>query len=312
MWVCDAKAAGGNVETTTAMAQTLREAYAILDMLNGPNHEAEERRGRLLAIRYEGKPLGDHELRMRTTEPGETEYRKDFGEAVSFAHVAVGAGIDGQIADMVSVQPPEPDLLVTLTDGTQVYVEVAQVTEQQSARSSSTIRAINKHIHNRAASDPAFASARIGCGLMFKFANVPPSRETKAVADEMVDVLYATDFATLERGTLMPVPTTIAPKLSALGARYAVLAGSATVITAQSDAHWFDPNDSVDDLDARLADKMSKVYVPSKPIWLALALNDLRQVPQFTMEAIRARVPTTIGQFKRVLVGTMQNAIILA
>lgn len=294
------------------LPKTLREAYAILDMLNGPNPAAEERRRRLLAIRHEGKPLGDHEPVMRTTEPGETEYSKEFGEAVTFAHVAVGAGIDEQIADMVSVQPPEPDLLVTLTDGTQVYVEVAQATEQQSARSSNTIRNINKHIHNRAASDPAFAAARTGRPLMFKFANVPPSRETKAVADEMVDVLYATDFATVSRGALMPVPAAVAPKLSALGVRYAVLAGSATVITAQSDAHSFDPNDSVDDLDVRLADKMSKVYVPGKPIWLALALNDLMQVPQFTMEIVRARVPTTIGQFERVLVGTMEEAIILA
>ena len=90
-----------------------------------------------------------------------------------------------------------------------------------------------------------------------------------------------------------------------------MLAGSATVLTAQSDAHWFDPNESVDDLDARLADKMSKVYVPGKPIWLALALNDLMQVPKFTMEILRTQVPTTIGQFERVLVGTMEDAIIL-
>jgi len=293
------------------LPKTLREAYAVLDMLNGPNPAAEERRRRLLAIRYEGNPLGDHAPRMRTTEPGETEYRKDFGEAVSFAHIAVGAGIDEQIADMVSAEPPEPDLLITLTDGTEVYVEVAQVTEQQSARSSNTIRTINKHIHNRAANDAAFAAARVGRHLTFKFANIPPSRETKAVADEMVDVLYATDFAAVTRGSLMPVPPAVAPKLSALGVRYAVIAGSATGLTAQSDAQWFDPNDSVDDLDARLADKMSKVYVPGKPIWLALALNDLMQVPQFTMEAVRSRVPATIGQFERVLVGTMEEAIIL-
>ena len=56
---------------------------------------------------------------------------------------------------------------------------------------------------------------------------------------------------------------------------------------------------------------MSKVYVPGKPIWLALALNDLMQVPKFTMEIVRERVPTTIGQFKRVLIGTMEEAIIL-
>ena len=294
------------------LPKTLREAYAILDMLNGPNPAAEERRRRLLAIRYEGKPLGDHEPRMRTTEPGETEYSKEFGEAVTFAHIAVGARIDKEIADMVSVKPPEPDLLVTLTNGTQVYVEVAQVTEQQSARSSNTIRTINKHIHNRAASDVVFAAARVGHHLMFKFPNVPPSRETQAVADEMVDVLYATDFAGVERGTLLPAPATVAPKLSALGVRYAVLAGSATALTAQSDAHWFDPNESVDDLDVRLADKMSKIYVPGKPIWLALALSDLMQVPKFTMEIVRERVPTTIGQFERVLVGTMEEAIILA
>ena len=187
------------------LPKTLREAYAILDMLNGPNPAAEERRRRLLAIRYESKPLGDHEPRMRTTEPGETEFSKEFGEAVTFAHIAVGADIDEQMSDMVSVQPPEPDLLVTLTDGTQVYVEVAQVTEEQSARSSNTIRTINKHIHNRAASDPAFAAARTGRGLIFKFANVPPSRETKVVADEMVEVLSATDFVTVERGAQMPV-----------------------------------------------------------------------------------------------------------
>jgi hypothetical protein len=48
-----------------------------------------------------------------------------------------------------------------------------------------------------------------------------------------------------------------------------------TALIALLAGHWFDPNDAVDHLDAHLADKMSKVYAPGKPIWLALALTDM-------------------------------------
>lgn len=281
-------------------------------MLNGPRPDAQERRRRLLAIRYDGKPLGDHELQMRTEEPGEIEFAKEFGEAIAFGHLAVGARLNGDIVEMVSVSPPEPDLLVTLTDGRQVYVEVAQVTEEQSARASATIRTINKHIHNRAAADSTFERARQGRGLTFFFPDVPTSRETKPVADEMVAVFYATSFGTVDRRSFVRPESAVAPILNRLGVKYVVSPDGPTFLSAQLDANCFDPAESVDDLDKRLADKMSKVYAPGKPIWLALALNDLMQVPSLTMEALRARLPTTIGQFELVVIGTMEEAAVLS
>lgn len=44
------------------------------------------------------------------------------------------------------------------------------------------------------------------------------------------------------------------------------------------------------------------------PLWLALYLNDLRQVPNLTMAAIRARTLPGTGQFDRVIVGTLVDA----
>ncbi len=280
-------------------------------MLDGARPDAEDRRRRVLAIRYENIPLGDHPLRMRSSEPGETYYSKEFGEAISFAHLAVGADIDDQIADTVSKAPPEPDLIVTFTDGSQKYVEVAQVIEEQSARASSTIAAINKHIANRYFGDPAYAAANAGRHIDFTFPNVPTSRETKTVADEMVAVLYATDFSAVERRTFLKPSSIIAPTLNRLGARYYVGVGNSTALSAQLDAHTFDPEESADDLDTRLADKLKKHYARGLPIWLALALNDHKQIPSFSMDVIRQRVPTTIGQFECVVFGTMEDAHII-
>lgn len=290
---------------------SLREAYGLLDALSRSTPAAEISRRRMLDICYEGKPLGDHSLRMRSAAPGETYYAKEFGEAVSFAHLAVGADIDGQIVDVVSRLPPEPDLLVALVDGSEVYVEVAQVTEEHSARASSTMSAINKHIHNRDAADPAFAAARQGRHIDFRFPAIPTSRETKAVADEMVTVLYTTDFATVERRTLLRPSATITPVLHRLGVSYYIGAGTSTALSAQLDANTFDPDDAADDLDARLADKMSKSYEAGRPIWLALALNDHMHVSSLSMEAIRRRLPSTIGQFDLVIMGTLEEAVIL-
>jgi hypothetical protein len=287
---------------------TLREAYGVLDILNGPNPDAEDRRRRLLAVYYNGTPLGDHVPVMRSSDPGETYYSKEFGEALSFANLAVGAGIDAKIANIVNASPPEPDLIVTMTHGAEVYVEVAQVTEESSARAANTIGAINKHITNRYLTDAAFAKASKGKFIDFKFPTVPKSSETMAVADEMIAILYATDFATVERKTFLKPSATTAPILNRLGAKYYIGAGSATALSAQLDAHTFDPQESANDLDARLADKLTKTYAQGRPIWLALVLNDRMQVPSLTMELIQQRVPTTIGQFERVIVGTMEEA----
>jgi hypothetical protein len=74
------------------------------------------------------------------------------------------------------------------------------------------------------------------------------------------------------------------------------------------DAHAFDPDESADDFDERLNDKVTKTYAQGRTIWLALILNDRMQVPSLSMEAIRARLPANIGQFSRLLFGSLEDA----
>jgi hypothetical protein len=197
---------------------------------------------------------------------------------------------------------------VTLTGGRAIYVEVAQVTAGYAARAASAMKTINAALDKRYASDTNYAAALNGRYVEYRFENIPTSREMRAIPDEIVAMLKATDFATAERTTFLKPDAAIAPTLSKLDAKYTIGSVAATHMAVNIDAHSFDPDESADDFDERLRDKMTKTYTQGKPIWLALILNDRMQVPMLSMEAIRARLPSTTGQFDRLLFGTLEDA----
>ncbi len=279
--------------------RTLREQYGVLDNLNaGSISDDDDRRRRLMRISYRGQPFGDHV----------PDYDgKEFVEALSFALLAVANGIDSEIVNIENRVPPEPDLAVTLTGGREIYVEVAQVTASGAARAASAVKSINGALTERYNSDAGYAAALSGRFVEYRFPSIPTSRETRAVPDEIIAVFYATDFATMQRKKFLKPDPAIAPILGKIGAKYYIGQGTATAMSMNIDAHTFDPDESADDFDERLRDKMTKTYTQGRPIWLALILTDPMQVPSLSMDGIRGRLPATIGQFDRLLFGTLED-----
>lgn len=104
--------------------RTLGEGSALRSAVLGETGDRLARRNRALDMRYAGIAFRDHE--ERKTAPLLPDLAADLYEAFSFAFLAVGAGIDHLVADIEKLEPPKPDLIVKLTDGSSVYVEVGR------------------------------------------------------------------------------------------------------------------------------------------------------------------------------------------
>lgn len=293
-------------------ARTLHQTYGTLGVLNGmENPERSQRVERFLALRYEGVPFGEREIQHRNDDPTDINYSKELGEAIAFGHLAVATGIDHLVANIENRKPPEPDLRVTLIDECHVCVEVGQITTSTSAKYFGGIQKVNQHLRRLEDTDPAYRSEIQGRHVSVQLPEAPPSAKAREAADEIVKLLRSLDFKTVRRKALIRVDSAVTPYLASLKANYYVGDGISTYVCANNTANMFDPDESVRDFDAMLRSKMLKKYAADAPLWLALPLTDLMQVPILSMEAIRRRVLSDIGQFDRVMVGIMEDAEII-
>jgi len=287
--------------------RTLQDGYGPPDLTT----EAGRRRERFLSLNYNGIPFADHPIQYRNNDPTEVGYSKEMAEAVSFGHLAVGAGIDHLVSNIENRKPPEPDLRVILADGADVWVEVGQVTESASAKYFSAIQKVNQHLRRLENADAVYLGEIQGRHVSVQLPSAPPAAQSEAAADEIVTIMRSIDFDTARRKVLIRVDPTVAPYLASLGANYYIGDGISTYVRANNGANAFNPDDTVTDFKATLEIKMGKSYEVNGPLWLAMPLTDLRQVPMLSLEAIRRRVFGDTGQFNRVLVGMMEDALIL-
>ncbi|HEX3464251.1 MAG TPA: hypothetical protein VHS78_09425 [Candidatus Elarobacter sp.] len=283
----------------------------MLDFLGAPNTEQARKRERFLALRYEGRPFGGHEIRFRNDDPTEIEYEKAFGEAIAFGHLAVATGLDDQVENIENRKPPEPDLQVTLKDGRHVWVEVGQVTASASAKYFAGIQKVNQYLRRLEDADPSYLAEIQGRHVSVQLPTAPPASKARQAADEIVTLLRSLDFDTVQRTALLDMDPTVTPYLASLGANYYVGDGISTYVRANNTANAFNPDDSVRDFYAMLGKKMDRKYTVDAPLWLVLSLTDLMHVPSLSMAALRQSIPGHMGQFERVLVGTMEDAVII-
>jgi len=234
---------------------------------------------------------------------------KHYREASAFANLAVATDMDAEIVDIENCDEPAPDLAVTLTGGREIFVEVSRVTGPASARAHSEMEGINSALQRRYESDPAYAAALQGRRMHFIFPNFPTKREARAIPDEIIAIFYAADVPSMKQAASLSPDPTVAPILSKLRAGCNITVGGRYMgIVVTKDAHAFNPNDSADHFHERLREKMSNTYTQGRPIWLALILDDRMQAAPLSMDAIRARPPTDIGQFDRLLFGSLLEA----
>jgi hypothetical protein len=285
----------------------LRDGYGPPDFTT----EAGKRRERFLALSYEGIPFAEHAIQYRNNDPTEVNFSKEMGEAISYGHLAVATGLNHLVSNIENRQPPEPDLRVTWTDGSHVWVEVGQVTEPSSAKYFAAIQKVNQHLRRLENADPAFLAEIQGRHVSVQLPEAPPTSKSRLAADEIVKLLRSIDFDTVPRMVALNVDPDVTPYLASLRAYYYVGDGLSTYLRADNVGNSFNPDDSVNDFKAMLASKMTKKYTVDAPLWLALPLTDLMHVPMLSLEAIRRRVLADTGQFSRILVGSMEDAQII-
>ncbi len=264
------------------------------------------RRNRALDMRYAGIPFRDHE--ERRAAPLMSDLAEDLYEAFAFAYLAVGAGIDDLVQDIEKCQPRKPDLLVKMKDGSSVYVEVGRVRPSESGRHSGEIDALNKGLMLVAQADDDLRRHVQDRHISFGMETVPAKSERRAVVAELVVTLRAMRFDGLERVAYFKPDPAVAPVLSRLKVTIAVVETSSTYVTVSSRARIGSPSASVADFETELRDKISRCYDADAPMWLAMPLEDDRQLPSSALAAIRTAIPSDLGQFARVIVGTLDDA----
>ncbi len=291
------------------LPRTLRDNYRILDFLNGDKHSEQGRlRERFLNLRYMSIPLGDHKVRLRNDDATDINHPKEMSEVIAFGHLAVSTGLDVNVRNIVNCKPPEPDLRIELEDGSHVFVEVGQVKASESPKYFGAIDKVNQHLRWLEMSDSAYFAEIQGRHVSVRLPTAPPTNRSREAADEIVKLLRSIDFETVQRKSLLKVDKTNTPYLASLGATYGVGDGISTNVGADSTAYGFDPEESVRDLYSMLAKKLKRTYATDAPLWLALPLTDLKHDPSLSMKAMRNRMPTEMGQFERILFGTMEDA----
>ena len=299
-------------DTSPSKSRTLRDAYELLDLRDGDaKTERRERNERFLRIPFEAVPFGEHEIEYRNDDDTEVNFTKELGEAIAFGHLSVATRLDASVVDIESRRPPEPDLRVTFADGTRVRVEVGRITASASSRYFAAIEKINRHLRRFEIANLDYASEIRGRFVSVILTHAPPDKYTKRTADEIISLFTSIDFDRVPRRSLLRIDAAIAPFLLSLGAKYYVGDGSATCVSATSGAHAFNPDESADTFLTMLDKKLGKSYEGDGPLWLALTLTDFMQVPTLSMDAIRKRLPDRFGQFERVIVGSMHDAVVI-
>jgi hypothetical protein len=308
--------------------RTLGEGSNMRSAAARETKELRALRERALSLRFAGVPFRDHA--ERCSAPFVSDLAEDLYEAFTFAHLAVGANIDTQVRDIVKCSPPKPDLLVHLTDKSSVYVEVGRVRPIASGRHFGEIQALNKGLMLAAKSEPAIVQHVHGRHVSFGMRDVSSKNNRQTVVSEIIETLRSIRFdesqpwiffdslitrKPTKRLRLKPDPL-IAPTLSKLGVSIDVVEfireqERSTYVTVRSRAGIGMPSDSVLDFDNTLQAKNARRYDAKGALWLAMPLEDDMQLPAASLRRIRAARTINLGQFDRVIVGTLQDAEVI-
>jgi hypothetical protein len=290
--------------------RTLGEGSALRSAVLGETGDRLARRNRALDMRYAGIAFRHHE--ERKAAPLMSDLAEDLYEAFSFAFLAVGAGIDHLVADIEKLEPPKPDLVVKLTDGSSIYVEVGRIRGAASGRHSGEIDALNKGLVRVLAGDEALKLHVWKRHISFGMAVVPTKGERATVVAEIVVTLRAMRFDGLPRIAYFTPDPMVAPMLSRLSVKIAVAETSSyPYVAVSSRARIGAPAASVATFESVLRAKIANRYDAELPIWLAMPLEDDQQSPSCALAAIRGTIPADLGQFARVIVGTLDDAEVI-
>jgi hypothetical protein len=303
-------------------ARTMREAYDATDAGHHPSPstpmpEREDRRERVLIMRFDGVPLGEQEQALRSDDPGETFYAKALGERNALAHVLVGCGLDRDLVGVTTVAPPATDFRLDYSSGP-VFAELARVAGEDRLLIAGSVDAMQKGLAAAMTEDSDLRAIMDGRYVDVRMHLFPATRKgQEAAVGEIIALVKSLDFGSLKELRYYSAPENAAV-LKGCDADYVV--GVATVGTVRiivpPTAVPFD-EDIVDAINERVADKAKSNYEAYRkasgdaPIWLVLVLADMLMPANWAFGYIAKRIAEVeVGPFDRLVVGCFDGGFI--
>lgn len=286
---------------------TLRDFYATDNRSTAPSALDLARQQELLAVEFNGRPLGVHPMVVRNGKIYSTVLEKEMQEGWSVVRLLLAAEMHP--ISVISCSPPHPDNLVTFRDGTEQYVESTILTDARSARRRGHLEKISTALREQFAENTDLRAVIGQHYVRLKFAELPRTRDILPCVRAFAEFLR-----------LHPLPPSGRAPYKSIGPHKLLQQYEAKYEYAPStprltiDDGIVRPASSAGIIEAfqrTLAQKQATAY-DVEHVWLAMTIDDAEQSEAAALDALRPLlVATTLGQFQRILVGYERGAVVL-
>jgi hypothetical protein len=261
---------------------------------------------RVCALNYNGSPFGDHDTAMRRDDGAGITFTKNFQEALALAHVIVR--LDLPVRRIENREPPFPDMLVTMLDGSEIFVEVAQLLNPAHAEYHGNLEKLDEAIRLRLLNDHGLTARFEDRFLEFLLPQAPRGRSRiDECVSEIVEFAMRPDLDSLPQDDLVQVDPRYRA-LTELGAKFHFARGCSK-LGVQSDARSIDRGAVAAQIPVLLDKKRAKSYAGS-PIWLLLYMAEVLHDPRHTIAMAGSMNLGQIRPFERLIVGDARMQIV--
>ena len=262
---------------------------------------------RLGQTKYNGVPLADLSYDFKNDPRFDPRFTQRFSELNAVAFLLVTAGYYN--ANLENANPPWPDVKVVLSDGSTVYVEVAEVIESASARLNGVLTFVNagiaKVFHNEPELERRIDGHNIGVRAWM---TADGEYDSNAILAEFLDFLRTINLDQVPTGEFISFGSNY-PWLQAIDAKYYHgLADTSILPSFNTAAHAFSPESLTAQVMPLLRRKRAMSYSGS-PLWLALYMSDPLGIPQLSLSSLR-RVPLDFSHFSKLFLGDQRSLLV--
>jgi len=298
----------------------MRQSCEVVDLLNSacgisPLPEREERKRRLLALSFDGTPLGEYAQQLASERLGEIDYDDDTSERNALGHVLVGCRYDDQVSQINRLRPPDPDFKVALQDGRIVGAEVTRAVDRLAKKYIGDIDEVRLRVEETIASDAELEARIRGCHVAFVFFDtLGKGSNCEKAANEIVRLLRTIDLSKPHTELLMADAATF-PILARSQVRYALVRTevSQRQLTFRPQRYFTSPGRVVAAAHDILQKKKSKFaeYSANYPeVWLVISIDEPLGDPRMVFPLLEQHIAKfSPGPFARLLVGCFDEGL---
>ncbi|HEV3089668.1 MAG TPA: hypothetical protein VGX96_20875 [Candidatus Elarobacter sp.] len=292
---------------------TLRQSLSFRRAILGLSDPTAERlEARLCSLVADGTPLGEHRVRRRSGDDGDPHYEKRFGELIDLGRVLVGSGLDARVASIESLSEPLPDFRLRLADGTTAYAEVGRVLVPSAAALSNGATALRRGIRRRTNRNRRFELSLGGSATTLTLAR-PLGRRIAEAVDETENLLrlIAGDADAGPRAVdemRFPVLHSVGATCDVVRHRWRIYAFDIEVAPPPWDPA--ETRTAFRKLHAQKAVKRNG-YPVKDPVWLVMPLADEFQTTSAVLGALRDIAPFEARPYELLVVGAIEDAIVV-